>query len=263
MEPVSDRDRWSFERNARAYSEGRPRYPRRVYEFLAEIGALNRHANILEIGPGAGQATIDLQADAGHITAVELGPELASILAERVDSRKVEIVVADVHALDLGVRKYDCVVAATTFHWLNSFDLLPKFAKALKPGGWMIAWWTVFGDHSNSADTPFRVRVRQIFDTYIPGDGSVSTPPPLQVQDRIDELTTQGLFQKPEFEIIRWNHMMTAGEAVALFETFPNIASLPMGPKNHMLAALGDAVRDVGEPIEDPFVTIVYAAQVV
>ena len=35
----SDR-RWSFDRDATVYEGGRPPYPARTYEFMAEIGAL-------------------------------------------------------------------------------------------------------------------------------------------------------------------------------------------------------------------------------
>ena len=37
-------------------------------------------------------------------------------------------------------------VAATALHWLDPASTIAKIGRAVRPGGWFAAWWTVFAD---------------------------------------------------------------------------------------------------------------------
>jgi SAM-dependent methyltransferase len=47
---------------------------------------------------------------------------------------------------------FDLAVAATSLHWVRLDVALSKLAQALRPGGWLAAWWTVFGDPERVTD---------------------------------------------------------------------------------------------------------------
>ena len=61
------------------YAEGRPGYPERVYDLLAESG-LRRGGRVVEIGPGTGLVTRRLLAAGAQVTAVEASPAMAGYL---------------------------------------------------------------------------------------------------------------------------------------------------------------------------------------
>ena len=48
--------------------------------------------------------------------------------------------------VELAPRSFHLVAAATSFHWLDPDQALPKIAMILRPGGWVALWWNVFGD---------------------------------------------------------------------------------------------------------------------
>jgi hypothetical protein len=81
------------------------------------------------------------------------------------------------------------------------------------------------------------------------------------VDDRILELTHDGWFGDVRHEVIRWTHRMDAAGVRALFATFPAIANLPADERDAFLAALAAAAEAEGGVIDDPFITVVYAAR--
>jgi SAM-dependent methyltransferase len=251
----------SFNRNATTYTAGRPPYPARVYTFMEELGALRPAARILEIGPGTGQATADLLRRGARIDAVELGESLAAQLRERIPDDRLSIRVGDIHTTDLPGRAYDAVVAATTFHWLDTEPLLPRLAAALRPDGWLVVWWTVFGDPH--ATTAFRTRVDRVFREHLPAEHRPlnAIPRPMQTADRLRELTAGGWFGDVHHEEIRWSYRQDAQQVRALFSTFPAIANVPDDLRAAVLDELSAAVEAEGGVIVDPFVTVVYAAR--
>lgn len=253
--------RWSFDRNATTYTDGRPPYPARVYEFLEEIGALQPGARVLEIGPGSGQATVELLARGAEVDAVELGANLAARLQERIADPRLRVTVGDLHTVDLPAAAYDTVVAATMLHWLDVPPLLPRLAATLRPGGWLVAWWTVFGDPE--VTTPFRQRVDRIYRDRMPHEWRPADEMPraMRVEDRLAELTEGGHFGEPRFDLVRWTARFTSEQVRALFATFPNVAELDPLTRREHLDALAAAADAEGGVIDDPFVTAVYAVR--
>ena len=253
--------RWSFNRDADVYEGGRPPYPTRVYAFMEEIGALKPRCRVLEIGPGTGQATIEVLARGATVDAVELGANLAARLREHVPDPRLTVAVGDIHTVDLPDATYDSVIAATMFHWVQPELVLPRLAAALRPGGWLVVWWTVFGDPE--ADTPFRRAVDRIYRERMPHEWRPrdEVPRAMRVEDRIAELTQGGHFTDPVHELIRWSARLDRNGVQALFATFPNVQELDPETRIAHLDALGDAVDAEGGVIDDPYVTAVYAVR--
>jgi SAM-dependent methyltransferase len=251
----------SFDRNATAYAAGRPPYPPRVWSFLQEIGALYPGAHILEIGPGTGLATGELLRHGAAVDAVEQGSRLASILRARMPHDHLRVIEGDAHTIPFPATDYDAAVAATTLHWLDTDRLLPRLARVIHPGGWLVSWWNVFGDPD--ATTSFRERVSRIYARHLPDEwrDPREIPRAMRIDDRIAELTQHGWFGEPRHELIRWTHRMDASGVRALFATFPNIEELDDARRAAILGDVGRAVEEEGGAIDDPFVTAIYAAR--
>lgn len=124
-----------------------------------------------------------------------------------------------------------------------------------------MVWWTELGDPD--ATTSFRRRVDETFRQRLPSEwrGPRETPCSLRVDDRIEELTTGGWFGDVHHEMIRSSHRMNASGVRALFSTFPGIANLDPDERNAFFHDLGAAVETEGGEIDDPFVTVIYAAR--
>lgn len=128
------------------YDRARPGHAERVYEVLVERCGLGPHTPVLEVGPGTGQATrrlLDLGAD--PLVAVEPDPALAEYLATATRGR-VEIRIAALEEVELPSASFELAVAASSFHWVDENAGLRRLIRALRPGGWVGLWWTVFGE---------------------------------------------------------------------------------------------------------------------
>ncbi|HEU5156736.1 MAG TPA: methyltransferase domain-containing protein [Streptosporangiaceae bacterium] len=217
--------RWCFDRDAEAYARWRPGYPDRLYAILERICGLGPGSAVLEIGPGTGQATRELLARGARLVTVELGGNMAQRL--RAEFPDLTVINADFTTASLPDASFDLAVCATSMHWLDAATAVPKIARALRPGGWLAAWWTVFGDPSRPS-TPFRERLLPMLDERLPGPPeSHLVPRALRTDARVAELTSGGWFTHVETDQLPWSPRFTPAELTGLFATFPNIAEHP------------------------------------
>src|SRR3954469_26005226 len=103
-----------FDEVAALYDRVRPGYPDDLFDELA--AALPPSPIVAEVGPGTGQATRGLVARGARVTAVELGPHLAAVLARNLPT--VEVVVGGFEEVELTPCSFDAVVAANSYHWV-------------------------------------------------------------------------------------------------------------------------------------------------
>ncbi len=243
--------RLHFDRIAPMYA--RPDYPPELFEQLAAWGIVLDGRQVLELGPGSGQATKALLArGVAHIDAVELGSRLAQELRACLPDARLHLCVGDAHAVPLPEQAYDLGVAATSFHWLDAARMMPRLAAAIRPRGWLCVWWTEYGD----ADviTPFRTGLKRIEQRY--GLHKPGPPASLSADDRLSELMQGGLFHHPHHQVFRWSLRMTSAQVHGLFSTFSNF-----GPHPDALTQIAQLVDDLGGTVTEHYVTVLYAVR--
>jgi SAM-dependent methyltransferase len=250
--------RRSFDRDPGWYDRARPPYPPEVFELLARGFGLGPGCRVLEIRPGSGQATAELLARGAEVVAVEPGQGLAEVLAERLPDERLRIVPADFEDAAVPPGRYDLVVSATAFHWLDLTTALPKIARLLSGRGGLAVWWTVFGDPERR--TPFRSAVDQLYARWLPEErrGPGHVPGPLRVDSWSAELRRGGLFGPVTVDLIRWTHRLTATGARLLWGSFPNVNELPVSARRQFLDGVAELVGQHGGTVDDPYVTSVY-----
>lgn len=122
--------------------------------------------DLLEVGPGYGATTDVLAEWAPKLTAVEIDPELATMLAERFASvPSVSIINADATSLDFPEATFSAAVSFTMLHHVPNIDLQDRmFAevrRVLRSGGVFVA-----GDSLYSPE----LEAGHVGDTYNPVD---------------------------------------------------------------------------------------------
>src|SRR4051794_11010836 len=120
-----------FDEVAELYDRVRPGFPDDLFDELA--AALPPSPEVLEIGPGTGQATKGLVARGARVTAVELGAHLAAVLARNLPT--VEVVVGAFEEVEFPPGSFDAVVAANSYHWVPREMRMTRAAALLRPGG--------------------------------------------------------------------------------------------------------------------------------
>ena len=120
------------------YDRVRPAYPDELFADLVAITGMASRSAVLEVGCGTGQATRSLAALAGSVTAVEPGADMAALARERLAAAgNVEVENSTFEEWDGGGRRFDVLVAASSWHWVNPSVGWRKAHDVLHPGGWM------------------------------------------------------------------------------------------------------------------------------
>jgi SAM-dependent methyltransferase len=120
------------------YDRVRPGYPDELFADLAAITGTGTTSSVLEVGCGTGQATRSLAALVRSVTAVEAGPEMAALARQRLAAfDNVAIETAPFEEWDDRGRRFDIVVAAASWHWVDPSIGWQRAHDVLHPGGWM------------------------------------------------------------------------------------------------------------------------------
>lgn len=81
--------RKTFDKIPEEFDRYRPRYCFGLFEKLLSVCSLNEEKEVLEIGPGTGQATEPILATGCKYTAIELGENFTSFMKEKFSRYKI------------------------------------------------------------------------------------------------------------------------------------------------------------------------------
>ncbi len=99
-DPGETRDpRLTFGTVVDVYDEIRPTYPEALFDELFAL--LPSEPEILEVGPGTGQATRDLLARGARVHGVEISPLMADRLRSNLPTERLRVTVGDFETIDL------------------------------------------------------------------------------------------------------------------------------------------------------------------
>jgi SAM-dependent methyltransferase len=118
------------------YDRVRPGYPDQLFADLVRITGMDESSSVLEVGCGTGQATRSLAALGCSVTAVEPGADMAA-LARRRFAGNVAIETSTFEDWDDRGRRFDVLVAASSWHWVDPSIGWWRAHDVLRPGGWL------------------------------------------------------------------------------------------------------------------------------
>jgi SAM-dependent methyltransferase len=212
--------RETFDEVAELYDRARPGYPDQLFADLSELARLGLSSSILEIGCGTGQATLALARRDFSVFCVELGANLAALARRNLAAYSgVRIVTADFESWDSAGARFDLVLAATCWHWLDPELRCARAASLLRPGG---ALAVIGGGHVVPEDgDPFFMEIQDVYESI--GEGMVGErrmPLPGEGTDQREELEASGLFAEVEVRRYLTERTYTAEQYVELLDTF-------------------------------------------
>jgi SAM-dependent methyltransferase len=222
------RDREALRRTfgavAELYDQARPTYPAAVFDDIAELAGLAAGSRVLEIGPGTGQATVELARRGYRVTAVELSPDLAALALR--NAPEAEIVVANFETWEPPEGAgFDAIVSFTAFHWIAPELRYTKTSRLLRPGG---ALAVVQGKHVLPEDgDPFFAEVQEDYDAVVPHPDNRAPGPPEQAEGWAGEFQASGAFSAVEERRHLQALPYTADAYIAVLGTFSDNLALP------------------------------------
>ena len=127
---------WTFNTVADSYEKIRPGYPDELYQALFAYAPLDDSCSALEIGIGAGQATLPVLKNGCTLTAVEYGDQLAQLCREKFrDYSRFSVITGKFEDTGLPEDSFDLVYSASAFHWVPEEIGYRKVFRILKRGG--------------------------------------------------------------------------------------------------------------------------------
>ena len=171
MSPPDD-IRLAFDEVAEIYDRARPSYPADLFDALFQM--LPAESQIVEVGPGTGQATKDLLARGAFVHAVEIGPAMAAKLRSNLSSDRLRVTVGDFEAVSIAPGTADAVFSATAYHWISRAAQTERPATVLRLGGIVAVVDLIQVDTPD--DAGFFAASQAIYERY--GQGHTGPPAP-------------------------------------------------------------------------------------
>ncbi|HET8845594.1 MAG TPA: class I SAM-dependent methyltransferase [Ktedonobacteraceae bacterium] len=143
--------RESFDLIAEYYNVYRPPYPREVVDTVIALSNLHQGSRVLEIGCGTGQLSVSLAQHGIDLLALEPGPHLAALARQNLKQfPNGQVEISSFEEWPLPGQKFNAVVSASAFHWLDPDVRFSKSAQALHAGGFL----TILHIHHVRGGTP-------------------------------------------------------------------------------------------------------------
>jgi SAM-dependent methyltransferase len=177
-----------FDEVPELYDRNRPSYPDELFADLVAITGMDRRSSVLEVGCGTGQATRPLAALGLPVTAIEPGGGLAALARQRLAGfGSVEVENSTFEEWDDRGRRFDVLVAASAWHWVDPSIGWRRAHDLLHPGGWMALL-----DHvvvRRAGETEVYAETADLHERFAPGNPGWGHPP---LEDEVP-MTGEGL----------------------------------------------------------------------
>lgn len=142
--------RKTFDSIPEQFDKWRPRYCHELFTSVIDYAKIDASKNVLEIGPGTGQATEPFLKTGCNYLAIELGEHFVDFTKKKYGSYpNFHIVNDDFETHDFGTQKFNLVVSAATIQWIPEKICFPKIYELLNSGG-ALAMFMTYTDEKTS-----------------------------------------------------------------------------------------------------------------
>lgn len=249
----------TFDAVAGLYGEVRPGYPAALFDDLETFAGLGSACRVLEVGCGAGQATVDLAARAAQVLAVDPGGRLIDEARRRVPAGNLRFVVSDFEHVEVEPGGFDLVASAQAWHWVDPRAGFAKAAMALTRSGAL----AVFGHVPMPPDEPFASAFQTVVERHAPG--AWGRPPSqawyLPAGPFAGLIEASGLFGPVIHRAYEWRWRMDAEIFGRYLRTDSSYHALAEGPRFALFDDLAAAVAAAGVPYDARWETHLYVAR--
>ncbi len=250
--------RLSFNQVAQIYDDVRPSYPPALFDTLFEM--LPPRPEIVEVGPGTGQATKDLLARGATVQGIEIGPAMAALLRANLPTDCLRIRVGDFEKLDIPPASADAVFSAAAYHWITPAAQTDQPARILREGGVLAVVGLVQVD--SPTDHGFFAAATPIWERY----GETDTDLPAPTRDRADSairavLEADGRFSEVAIHRYDCDQSYSASDYRKLMISYSDVQMMDDARRVGLLDDMESFVRsDFGGRVTRPLVAVLTTA---
>jgi hypothetical protein len=250
--------RLSFNEAAEIYDRVRPSYPADLFDEVFQM--LPSRPEIVEVGPGTGQATKDLLVRGASVHAVEIGPAMAAMLRSNLPSDRLRVTVGDFEVTTIAPGSADAVFSATAYHWISREAQTDRPAAIIRCGG-IVAIVDV-AQVDSSDDAGFFDASQPIYERY----GQGHTGPAAPTRQRVDPAIREVLEADRRFDSVAvrrydWNQIYSAAGYRQLMLSYSGTQMMDESKRLDLLDEMETFVRnDFGDVVTRPLVVTLTTA---
>jgi len=224
----------SFDEVADLYDRYRPAPPSPVVDALINLTGIGPRTRVVEFGCGTGQLSVPLAASGAGLICVEPGERLAAIAARNLSefgTARVEC--ANFEDWRAPAERFDAVVVANAFHWLDTDLRVTKPADLLRAGGSL----AVLRTHHVDGGTPRFVEASQhcYLRSGLATDLTFRPPKPDELPASYPELDGAGVYAGVRRERFEMPTTYTTDEYVGLLRTDSLVNTLDLVARTRFL----------------------------
>lgn len=241
-----------FDSNAEAYDQYRPSYPTALIKDLIQISELNQKEKqeVLEIGCGSGQLTVDLVNSNLKVTGIELGNSLAKLASDKIKHAKDSKIINTKFEDWESDQRFKLVVSAQAFHWIEKKTGIDKVVNLLSKKATFALIWNI----DESQNTPFWKKSSVLYDQFLPQSKSLK---------HTSKSTIDYFLTRPEFgPVIKmnypWEKTFSEEEYLGLLSTFSGHIALEENKRRAFFGALRKLISECGGQVLKKYNTIMY-----
>jgi SAM-dependent methyltransferase len=251
-----------FDEAPTLYARFRPAYPLTAVDDALSLAGVSAGDAVLEVGAGTGQLTIPLLDRGLRVTALEPGPRMARVLADKVAGRgDVTIIPARFEEAELPAGTFDLVISGTAFHWVDEGRRMRLAFACLRAGG---ALALLRNDHvAGPGSTDYHRLAQEVYQREAPGLArALDLPTEEQTPWFGPEISASGLFELIEERAYRWTRRYDSRTLVGLLRTYSDHRALPRAGRARLLRTLSTLVDErLGGAFDDHHLTSLSVAR--
>lgn len=253
-----DDRRLSFNEAAEIYDEVRPSYPAALFDVLFDL--LPAQPEVVEVGPGTGQATKDLLARGASVHAIEIGSAMATKLRSNLPSERLSVTVGDFELVHIESGSVDALFSATAYHWISRSAQTNRPAAILRPGG-VVAIVDLIQVDSPEAQG-FFAAAQPIYERY--GEGH--TGPPAPTRGGVDPAIRAVLEADRRFDLVAvrrydWNQTYSGSDYRKLMLSYSGTQMMEEADRLGLLDDMESFIRnEFGGVVTRPLVVTLTTA---
>jgi SAM-dependent methyltransferase len=250
--------RATFDRVATLYGSARPGYPDDLVGDVCQFAGLQSGDPVLEVGCGAGQATISFATRGYRLTAIDPGAALIEVArAKLVHNAQVVFVVTPFEAWDAGKQTFKLLFSAQAWHWIPPDVSFARAADCLTEHGVL----AVFGHVPCALPEPLNTAFEAVYVEHMGAWGPAPETAYLPTGPFRSLFEASGQFGEVTHRCYRWSWHHTASSYVAFARTRSDHQMLPAQTLEALLAGLHRMIDAQGGTFDWPYETHLYMAK--
>jgi len=244
--------KFTFNESPELYEKLRPKYPEKLIEELIQYSALTLASEILEIGPGTGQITFPFAKKGYHITGIEIGENLFRYLQNIIiNFPNANIINSSFEEWDNKGKKFDIIISAQAFHWIDPKIGYAKAAELLKDNGNLALIWIYHPriDVMNELDKVYAMD----FPDYKKQDDAE-----LKISKQIEEIKAVKQFENLRVYKYPFEIEYTSSQYIDLLNTYSDHRNIDNKIKLQLYNDIKKVIDKFGGKINKPYIATLF-----